>query len=349
MGILDKVSSTPFFNSNTVFDSYIAGNNSVPTAALAGIAILLLLPADFPYQGIEIKRPKKTLSNLDITGAVLLVASLVLLITGLEQGASFLDWKRADVLGPLLASGPAWLLFFASQWRSSRPESKAEPLFPWRFLHNRPMIGMLLNCIFVSHSPTLLPTWVNASQVVAAGHVCFTLGPRTGPKELLGILERNQLLQDFLNLWTRPPPRVLEMLTEINTDGRCQRRMHLSAPAALSDGRRPVTTAVWTPSNPILCQRRLRYSSMRGGKQAKATTPPDPEYHRRSIPDHRSGLPVPEPRRRPGMDGPDGPAGVCRARLRRVYRDGDAALPFPRGPPGSRHGDRGHCPVPFSG
>lgn len=164
MGVFDKVSSSLFPASYTGLDFHIAWNNSAPTAAVAGITILLLVPADFPYQGMKNKRRQETIINFDITGAILLIAALVLLVTGLEQGASSLDWSRADVLGPLIASAPACSLFLASQWHSSRLLSKREPLFPWRFLHNRPMIGMLLNCIFVSHfSVNPLPSMISTT------------------------------------------------------------------------------------------------------------------------------------------------------------------------------------------
>lgn len=149
LGLLHQVSHTRSLGPITACtESDNTRHNSVPTAAVAGLVLLLLLPADFPYQGMAAKRPRKTISNLDVPGAVLLIAALVLLITGLEQAASLLTWTRADVLGPLIASGPAWILFLASQWWSTRPDNRAEPLFPWRFLQSRPMIGMLLNCIF---------------------------------------------------------------------------------------------------------------------------------------------------------------------------------------------------------
>lgn len=174
MGVLDQVSNIPSSSSNSAISYFVLTYRkfSVPTAALAGIVLLLLVPTDFPYQGMAHKRPVKTLSNLDIPGAILLIASLVLLVTGLEQAASDLSWTGGDVLGPLIASGPPWALFLASQWRSSRPESKAEPLFPWRFLHSRPMMGMLLNCIFVSQTASLFRSLLVTSTFQTFDHAC---------------------------------------------------------------------------------------------------------------------------------------------------------------------------------
>lgn len=50
-------------------------------------------------------------------------AVVVLLITGLEEVASILEWKTAQTLGILYVPIVCWLLFLLGEWDASHPES----------------------------------------------------------------------------------------------------------------------------------------------------------------------------------------------------------------------------------
>ncbi|KAI0809868.1 putative multidrug resistance protein fnx1 [Xylaria sp. FL0064] len=87
----------------------------------------------------------KGVNSFDYVGSLITLASLALLITGLEEAASLLDWKSPRVLGPLVPSGLSWLLFFLSQWHISQPGHSKQPVFPWHFCQNRVVMGLFIN------------------------------------------------------------------------------------------------------------------------------------------------------------------------------------------------------------
>lgn len=97
---------------------------------------------------------------MDLLGALLMLATIVLVITGLEQAASSLTWTSAKTLAPLCASAVAAVAFLGSQyWHSSRLFSLTEPVFPWRFCRSRVIMGLIL-CV--------LPSWLRP----ASSHSC---------------------------------------------------------------------------------------------------------------------------------------------------------------------------------
>ncbi|KAK0667281.1 multidrug resistance protein 3 [Cercophora samala] len=121
---------------------------NVPAGVLAASILFMAVPAEFPYQVstelVEQKRKTIKWSSIDFTGAFLMLAALALLITGLEEAASHLDWNQSTVLGTLIASGLTWMAFFGYQWWIGRPGSGIEPVFPWRFCQSRVIAGLLL-------------------------------------------------------------------------------------------------------------------------------------------------------------------------------------------------------------
>jgi hypothetical protein len=85
-----------------------------------------------------------SLKAIDFTGAILLLATLVLLITGFEEAASLLTWTTGSVLGPICVSVLTCVAFLASQWHASRAVSSKQPVFPWKFVKNRIVFGLFL-------------------------------------------------------------------------------------------------------------------------------------------------------------------------------------------------------------
>jgi len=139
---------------------------SVPFAVLAAAVLFLATPSDFPLNNrLRSTVPKQQkgrhpgssnlgrLRAVDFSGGFLMLAATALLITGLEEAASHLDWRGATVLGPLVASVTLWAAFLANSWRvsareggekSRRGQSVVEPVFPWRFCTSRVVVGLLL-------------------------------------------------------------------------------------------------------------------------------------------------------------------------------------------------------------
>ncbi|KAI1125671.1 drug resistance transporter [Nemania abortiva] len=120
---------------------------NVPAGAVSVVILYLAIPGHFPYQGLDFTKKGLSWKVVDFAGVFLMSAALALTITGLEEAASTLTWTSAATLGPLVASGPAWVAFFLSQRHASRPGSVKQPMFPWRFTRNRVIIGLLLNCL----------------------------------------------------------------------------------------------------------------------------------------------------------------------------------------------------------
>ncbi|KAI6087384.1 putative multidrug resistance protein fnx1 [Hypoxylon rubiginosum] len=118
---------------------------NVPSGVVAAIVVLLVVPNDYPYQGSLTTRPRPGFKALDYTGAFLMLAGLALLISGLEQAATLLSWTSATVIAPICVSAVVWVAFFFSQWYATRPQSQTEPVFPWRFIQSREIMGLLVN------------------------------------------------------------------------------------------------------------------------------------------------------------------------------------------------------------
>ncbi|KAL4735695.1 major facilitator superfamily domain-containing protein [Aspergillus similis] len=95
---------------------------NVPPAALAGLVLAFGLPTGFPYhyerqqQSTDTRLPNKfvwqTICRLNTLGSSILLVATTLLVTALEETNQ--DYQRVN--------------FY--------PE-KVEPVFPWRFIHNR--------------------------------------------------------------------------------------------------------------------------------------------------------------------------------------------------------------------
>jgi hypothetical protein len=67
-----------------------------------------------------------------------MLAAMALLVAGLEEAASHLNWSGGTVLGPLIASAVLWVAFLGNSRRASgrqeRGDSAVELVFPWRFV-----------------------------------------------------------------------------------------------------------------------------------------------------------------------------------------------------------------------
>jgi hypothetical protein len=85
------------------------------------------------------------LKRLDLFGAMILIAAALLLTTGLLEGGSQWEWDSAPSIVLLIVSGILWLAFF--WWErlvTMKKNWPQEPMFPWRFAHNRQLMGVLL-------------------------------------------------------------------------------------------------------------------------------------------------------------------------------------------------------------
>ncbi|KAH9905019.1 major facilitator superfamily domain-containing protein [Xylariomycetidae sp. FL2044] len=159
---------------------------NVPAGAVAGAVLFVAVPFDFPYQntGKRIQRPR--MKEIDFSGAVLFLAALALLITGLEQAATLLVWKDASVLAPICTSAIAWLAFLANEWYSSRPDSTIQPVLPWRFCANRVNIGLLFNSFVTGAVSVALNIQLPICYQTVVGSSPFQAGLRQLPFSAVG-------------------------------------------------------------------------------------------------------------------------------------------------------------------
>jgi hypothetical protein len=121
---------------------------SVPVGVLATISLWFTLPrtlwnepaaelTESPFSAASIRR-------LDFLGAFLMVGTIVLLATGLQQAAQGSAWSSPLVLGLLITTAPFAMAFFTWQWFATTRRTSPEPVFPWRICQSRIRIGMVL-------------------------------------------------------------------------------------------------------------------------------------------------------------------------------------------------------------
>lgn len=123
--------------------------HSIPAAIIAAIAIIVALTGNFPYHGqsrSEDRKPitifsKATLGRVDFLGATLILTATLLFVAALEEAGRKYPWKLAYVISFLSISGILWILFLAWERKVSLASTVQEPVFPWRFVRNRTLIG----------------------------------------------------------------------------------------------------------------------------------------------------------------------------------------------------------------
>jgi hypothetical protein len=134
---------------------------SVPVGVLTAISLCFTLPRTlFNEPAAQQKHPifsKHTLRRLDFLGATLMLGTLVLLATGLQQASLDYAWSSNKVLPLLVASAPFAIAFFTWQWYATQRRTNPEPVFPWRFCQSRIQLGMIMYvCQILPLSQTIL-------------------------------------------------------------------------------------------------------------------------------------------------------------------------------------------------
>ncbi|RYN60776.1 hypothetical protein AA0114_g1074 [Alternaria tenuissima] len=122
---------------------------NVPVGVLTAISLCFTLPRTlFNEPAAQQEHPifsKHTLRRLDFLGATLMLGTLVLLATGLQQASLDYAWSSNKVLPLLVASAPFAIAFFTWQWYATQRRTNPEPVFPWRFCQSRIQLGMIIN------------------------------------------------------------------------------------------------------------------------------------------------------------------------------------------------------------
>ncbi|KAH8685445.1 MFS multidrug transporter-like protein [Tricladium varicosporioides] len=129
---------------------------NVPLGVLAGIALLICLPNNFPYHGqtgqyrqTAALPSKETFRRVDFLGAALLLIATTLLVAPLEEAGQKYAWKSSFVVVCLVISGCSWLVFVFWEYRVTQNQRSVEPVFPWRLMTSRTWMGMTFNALFL--------------------------------------------------------------------------------------------------------------------------------------------------------------------------------------------------------
>ncbi|KAH8879974.1 MFS general substrate transporter, partial [Thozetella sp. PMI_491] len=73
--------------------------------------------------------------------------------TAFQETSIDFTWSSPVIISMLVLSGTCWIAFFAWEWFVTTQAEKGiwrvEPVFPWRFLHNRAWVGMLLTTLVI--------------------------------------------------------------------------------------------------------------------------------------------------------------------------------------------------------
>ena len=125
---------------------------NVPAGVITVILLFICVPANFPHQGqasyvaptFKEKLSRQSLSRLDVSGAFLLLGATLLLVTVLLEASNEFAWGSGTAISLLVVSAVLWVLFLINERIVTGEEWRPEPVFPWRFLVNRPWMGTLL-------------------------------------------------------------------------------------------------------------------------------------------------------------------------------------------------------------
>jgi hypothetical protein len=126
------------------------------------------MPNGFPHHGVQREARSnstrvsggKVFQRLDLVGAILLLITTLFLVAALEEADVNYPWKSAFVITLLTISGLCGIAFLVWSRRITQREGSElrEPVFPWRFVQKRVLIGMFLYVHGRNVSPFILQT-----------------------------------------------------------------------------------------------------------------------------------------------------------------------------------------------
>lgn len=119
---------------------------------LVNLTLLLGMPINFPNPpaAAPIEKNKypffsrASLAKLDVLGAALLLSGSLLLTTALLEVSIRFSWSSAGSISLLVVSGLCWICFLLWEWYITGKDGKQEPIFPWRFVHDRAFMGLIV-------------------------------------------------------------------------------------------------------------------------------------------------------------------------------------------------------------
>lgn len=149
MGFLDQVCK---HLTSTV--GHLLISISAPLCFIAIIVIAFAMPTHF---GLDQHTPSfrtrasyRSFANLDLVGSLLIMAGSFLLVTVLNEANLAFPWGSGSAITLIVLTAVAWVAFFSWECYISDLPGK-DPIFPKRWLFERPWMGILLWVNFVVH------------------------------------------------------------------------------------------------------------------------------------------------------------------------------------------------------
>ncbi|CVL02468.1 related to multidrug transporter [Fusarium mangiferae] len=123
-----------------------------PGGALAAVLLAFSVPFNFPYgesdRFFHSLASKQMWKRVDFVGMTVSLAASILIIFALEQGGVAYPWGSGAIVSTFVLSGVLWIAFIAWERLLSKRDGVREPMFPWSLVHNRFVMGLLLNGFF---------------------------------------------------------------------------------------------------------------------------------------------------------------------------------------------------------
>lgn len=89
------------------------------------------------------------MQRVDFLGTFLFIGANLTLVTAMLEASTTYSWSSPLIIVLLVVSAILWIAFVLWEWFITGKRSKQEPVFPFRFFHNRYWMGMLLQSTFV--------------------------------------------------------------------------------------------------------------------------------------------------------------------------------------------------------
>ncbi|KAF5716830.1 major facilitator superfamily transporter [Fusarium mundagurra] len=123
-----------------------------PGGALAAVLLAFSVPFNFPYgesdRFFHSLASKQMWKRVDFVGMAVSLAASILIIFALEQGGVAYPWGSGAIVSTFVLSGILWIAFVFWERLLSKKNGVREPMFPWSLVHNRFVMGLLLNGFF---------------------------------------------------------------------------------------------------------------------------------------------------------------------------------------------------------
>ncbi|KAF5671689.1 major facilitator superfamily transporter [Fusarium heterosporum] len=120
-----------------------------PGGLIAATLLAFSIPFSFPYgETYQVFNPlafRKKYKRVDFLGMVLSLAASILIIFALEQGGVAYPWESGTIISTFVLSAILWVSFIAWERLLSKRNGTCEPMFPWSLVHNRFVMGLILN------------------------------------------------------------------------------------------------------------------------------------------------------------------------------------------------------------